>query len=138
MTAQARSGVGAIIKITSTSPHTVVGEVTNIDGPQESIEQTEVTTLDSTGGFKEFTDALKDGGTVTIPILWINTAAQRAFRNLFGAATQPTFEITLPTSPLTLVSFAGRIASRNWTVNPADPMQAEVQIKVSGEVTFTP
>lgn len=138
MTTLARSGVGAIIKITSTSPNTVIGEVTNIDGPQESIDQTEVTTLDSAGGFKEFANALRDGGTVTIPILWINTAAQRTFRNLFGSATQPTFSITLPTSPQTVVTFAGRIASRNWTINPADPMQAEVQIKVSGTVTFTP
>src|SRR3990172_3025913 len=138
MTTLARSGVGAIMKITSVSPHVVIGEITNIDGPQESIDQTEVTTLDSTGGFKEFVDALKDGGTVTIPILWINTAAQRSFRNLFGQAALPTFSITLPTSPQTLVTFGGRIASRNWTLNPADPMQAEVQIKVSGAVTFSP
>lgn len=138
MTTLARSGVGAIIKLVDTSPHTVIGEVTDIDGPQESIDQTEVTTLDSVGGFKEFTDALRDGGTVTIPVLWINTAAQRAFRNRFGQAAVSQFSITLPTSPQTVITFSGRIASRNWTINPNDPMRAEVQIKVSGTVTFTP
>jgi len=138
MTDAARSGVGAILRITSTSPWTVVGEVVNIAGPQESVDQTEATTLDSTGGFKEYIPALKDGGSITIPILWTNTAAQRSFRNLFGNVTPTSFSITLPTSPQTLVEFDGFIQSRNWTINPTDPMQAEVQIKISGQVTYTP
>lgn len=138
MTDLARSGVGTVIKLTSVSPNQILGEVVNVAGPQESVDQTEATTLDSTGGYKEYIPALKDGGTVTLPILWINTTAQRTFRNLFGAVNPSSFSITLPTSPQTVITFDAHIASRNWTINPADPMQAEVQLKISGAVTYTP
>jgi predicted secreted protein len=42
-----------------------VGEVKDINGPDESTDEVDVTNQDSTGGFKEFIATLQDGGNVT-------------------------------------------------------------------------
>lgn len=139
MTTNARTGIGATISLTSSSPQVLlIGEVQNISGPEESAEEIDATTLDSSSGYKDIIPGLKDGGSITLPILWRNTAAQRTIRNLFGATAASTFSIMLPTSPQTTITFSGRVMNRKFDANPNDPMKMELKLKITGAVTYAP
>ena len=64
---QATAAVGTEFRLGSTaSPpvYTAVAEILSISGPEVSVEEIEVTSLGSTGGYKEYVSGLKDGGTV--------------------------------------------------------------------------
>lgn len=140
MTTNARVGVGATLGLgNSASPtvYTNVAEITNISGPEISVEQVEASTLDSTGGYKEFIPGLKDGGSVSFTMNWTNKASQQSIRNLIGGTSNSKFLITLPTSPLSRFRFEGIVESMSWSAEPNAPMTSDVTIKISGAVAFT-
>lgn len=141
MATKARAGVGATLKMgdgASTEVFTAIGGIVNLSGPELSVEEIEATSLDSTGGYKEYIPGMKDGGAVSFTMHFSNDAQQRTLRGKLGAASPTNYKVTLPTSPPCVITFAGNLTSWSQSTEANAPMTADVNLKISGAPTFTP
>lgn len=132
---EAISGVGALMRYynTGTSAWASLGEVTNISGPSMSRETHDVTSLASTGGYREFITGLKDPGTLSFT-MWFNRSDYDAMKTLFESSTIQDFEMILPDTEHTTLEFSGYVTELPLEV-PEGPVSCSVSIKISGTVT---
>jgi hypothetical protein len=137
MTTKARAGVGATFEVDSGSGYTYVADLVSIGGPEIAVEQVEATSLDSTAGYKEYIPGSLDGGTVSLTLNFSNSAAQRALLAMVGSIDLAAFRLTLPSSPTAGYTFQGGVTSWTHIVEPNSPMTADVDIKISGAITFS-
>lgn len=128
----AKSGVGALVRYWTGSAWVNFGEVTNISGPTMSKATHDVTSLASTGGFREFITGLKDPGTLQFT-MWFNRSDYDAALANFNSDTLQDFEIILPDVDHTTLEFSGFVTDLPLTV-PEGPMSIQVTIKLSGPV----
>jgi predicted secreted protein len=132
------TGVGAEFQLgDAASPEvfTKVAEVISISGPELSAEQVEVTSLDSTGGYKEFIPGLLDGGSVTIEFNYVDgNTQQEALRTRVSTASQTAlnYRIQLPDSPLSYVTFAATVESYSMNVETGSAVTVSCGVKISG------
>jgi predicted secreted protein len=142
MTALAKSGIGTVVAVgdgASPEVFTAIAEIVSADGPSIEAEDIDVTTLDSTGGFKEFISGLKDGGTLDLSLLFTKGATQIGLRADLEA-TPPTarnYRLTIPTSPNTIADFSATPKSFSHSQSPTAALAAEVSLKISGAITWT-
>ena len=66
MASGAISGIGAIFQRWSGSSWVAFAEVNSITPPNPTRETIDVTSLDSSDGYKEFIASIRDGGTVSL------------------------------------------------------------------------
>ncbi len=133
-------GLGTIIAWSDgASPEvfTAIGKVANIGGPEESAEEVDDTTLDSSGGYTETLQGLKNGGTVSFTMHRNPDAAanQAQLETDFDAATTRKWRITWPFSPNELHSFQAFVQSLTRNTEPNAPITVDVTLKISGPVT---
>lgn len=132
------SGVGAEFQVgdaASPEVYTKVAEVLSISGPELSAEQIEVTSLDSTGGYKEYISGLLDGGTVSIEFNYYKgNTQQQTLKTRVSTANQAAanYRIILPDSPQTSVTFSAIVESFSMNVEPGSAVTASVGVKISG------
>jgi predicted secreted protein len=136
MATKARAGVGATFEVDSGGGFVYVADLVSIGGPELAVEQVEATSLDSTGGYKEYIPGALDGGTVSLTLNFTNDTAQRTLRAMLGSIDVADFRIILPTSPLARYTFAGSLTSWSQATEANAPMTAELGFKTSGAVTF--
>jgi len=130
MASNAIAGVGTIFLRAGTS----LAEINSITGPSMSREQIDVTSLDSTGGYREFIAGFKDGGTVTLNMNF--TAATYALMLAdFDSDTAQSFEIVLPDAALTSLDFMGLVTELPLSIPTDDKVTVDVTIKITGQVT---
>lgn len=137
MTTKARAGVGATLEVDAGSGYTYIANITALGGPELDVEEIEATSLDSVGGYKEYIPGMKDGGTISVTLNFTNDAAQRALRTMNGSIDLAAFRLTLPSSPTAGYTFQGGVTSWTHIVEPNSPMTADVDIKISGAITFS-
>ena len=134
MASLAISGVGTVIqRWNGTSAWEAIAEVTNISGPGLTRDLIEVTSLDSTGGWREFIGGFKDGGTVVLSMNYTR-AGLDAFREGFESGTAESYEIVLPDD--TSIEFEGFVQEFPLTIPTDAQITMETTIKVSGAPTF--
>tara|TARA_R110000824_G_scaffold212432_8_gene398659 strand:- start:3061 stop:3483 length:423 start_codon:yes stop_codon:yes gene_type:complete len=140
MTAAA-AGLGSEFKLgTNASPivYTKVAEVLSISGPEISAEEIDVTSLDSTGGFKEYITGLKDGGTVSIEANWIKGNAQQiTMRDAVASGATVNLQIVFADSPQTIATFIGKVTSFGMGADPSSQLKASLSVRISGAITWT-
>lgn len=119
---------GAYVKI----PHLV-----NINTPEIAADEHEVTDHDSSGGYKEFIQGLKDGGIVTFEFNF--HPADSTHIQLFTDMTAGTglfWRIILASSPVLTSQFPGFVKSFSLP-QPIGVAKLTGSIRVSGEPTLT-
>jgi len=132
------SGVGAKLQLgdgASPQVYTAIGEVLNISGPELSAEQIEVTSLDSTGGYKEYIPGLLDGGTVSIEFNYADgDTQQETLRTRVSTTNQAAaaYRIVIPDSPHSYVAFNGIVESYSMSIESGSAITVSVGIKISG------
>jgi hypothetical protein len=139
------TGRGGTFSIGSTGippvTYTEVAQVSSIGSIAITADETEVTTLDNTDGFKEFLQTFKDSGELPITLVWDpalpthgNTAG--GLWGLFVSGETRSFQISFPTLPEPyLATFNGFVKTfPTPALTPADALTAEVSIRVSGNV----
>lgn len=136
MATKARAGVGATFEVDHGSGFVYVADLVSIGGPEIGVEQVEATSLDSTGGYKEYIPGALDGGTVNLTLNFTNDTAQRTLRAMLGSIDVADFRIIFPTSPLARYTFAGSLTTWSQATEANAPMTAELGFKTSGAVTF--
>jgi predicted secreted protein len=136
MASNAFSGVGT--KLWRKDPTTgwgALAEVNNISGPSESRDTIDVTSLDSTGGYREFITGFKDGGELTFTMNMANAEYDK-LRTDFDTDTAREYKVELPDSDESIFSFSGLVTNIPLSVSPDDKVTVDVTIKVTGQVTF--
>jgi predicted secreted protein len=129
---QASNSVGSILKIGMVA----VAKLTKIGAPEMSKAEIDVTTLDSTGGYKEFIPDFRDGGTVSIEGFAVNDAGQIALKTNFDAETNAAFTIETP-GGLNL-SFSGYVSKfKKGDVAVGQGVTFTGELRVSGVVALT-
>ena len=129
------AGVGTKFRRWSGSNWVDIAEINSIDGPSKSRDTIDVTSLDSTGGYREFIGGFRDGGTVTLPMNFTR-ATYDAMNTDFESNVLQNYEILLPDLEGTSFEFEGLVSELGMAVPTDDKVTADVTIKVSGQVTI--
>jgi predicted secreted protein len=93
----------------------------------------DVTSLDSTGGFREFITGFRDGGTVSLTMNFTRTSYDKMLSD-FEDDTPHYYEIVLPDEDKTSFEFCGYVTELPLEIPTDDKITANVTIKVSGRV----
>ena len=128
------SGVGTVFQRWNGSTWVKLAEVNSISGPSMTRDFIDVTSLDSTGGFREFIMGFRDGGTVSLTMNFTRTTYDVVFAD-FEDDEPHYYEIVLPDDVNTSFEFCGYVTELPLEIPTDDKITANVTIKVSGKVT---
>ena len=93
----------------------------------------DVTSLDSTGGYREFIGGFRDGGTITLNMNFTRDGYD-ALKTDFESDDLVDYEIVLPDDDNTTFNFSGFVTEIPVTVTPDDKVTCNCTIKISGSV----
>jgi predicted secreted protein len=113
---------------------TQLAEVNSISGPSMTRDFIDVTSLDSTGGYREFIAGFRDGGTVTLNMNFTRTTYD-LMKDDFEDDDSQYYEIVLPDTDQTSFQFEGLVTELPLEISTDDKVTANVTIKVNGQVT---
>ena len=128
------AGVGTVFRRYNGTTWDVIAEVNSITGPGMTRDFIDVTSLDSTGGYREFIAGFRDGGTVVLAMNFTR-ANYDLMKADFESDTSVLYEIVLPDTDSTSVVFMGLVTELPLTIPTDDKVTIDVTIKVDGEVT---
>lgn len=137
MASSAVSGVGTEFRRwnVATAAWQQLAEVNSITGPTMTRDFIDVTSLDSTGGYREFITGFRDAGTLSLSMNFTRTSYD-LFKADFESSTAVFYEIVLPDTETTTLEFEGLVTEIPLTIPTDDKITADVTIKISGTVTI--
>src|SRR5512137_1826867 len=115
MASNAIAGVGTKFYRWSGSAWVALSEVNSITGPSMTRDFIDVTSLDSTGGFREFITGFRDAGTLTLAMNFTHetyTTMKLDFEN----NTAQSYMICLPDAQVTSLEFLGLVTEIPLTI----------------------
>ena len=112
-----------------------IAEINSITGPGKTRDTIDVTSLDSTGGYREFIGGFRDGGTVTLPMNFTRSTYE-VMNTDFESDVLQNYEILLPDTELTSFEFEGLVTELGLGIPADDKVSADVTIKISGQVVI--
>lgn len=142
MPSLAIAGVGARFRRYSSSEGAWqdLAEVNSISGPTMTRDFIDVTSLDSTGGYREFIAGFRDGGTVTLNMNFVRTSYD-LMKADFEDDVAKFYEIVLQDKDAngnlinSSFEFEGLVTELPLEIPTDDKVTANVTIKVNGQVT---
>lgn len=140
MTTNAIAGVGAEFKRADTgssgTTFSAIAEVNSISGPNKSRATIDVTSLDSSGGYREFIASFRDAGEVTLEMNWTRDGYDQ-INDDFESDTAWEYQIVFPDTGNTTLEFTGLVTALGSAIPLDDKITMSVTIKISGQVTLT-
>jgi predicted secreted protein len=134
------SGIGTSFKrwdsSSAVAAWVAIAEVNSISGPGKSREIIDVTSLDSTGGYREIIAALRDGGDVSLNMNFIR-ANYDLMNDDFESNTLQNYQIALPDDDNTCIEFEGLVMELPLNITVEDKISMDVTIRVSGQPTVS-
>jgi len=124
---------GAILQLNISGTYTSIAELTSIDGPDFTVADVDVTTLLSTGRWKEFLAGFKDGGTVSVEANYNSTSYGILFARLGNSAEA--WKLILSNS--SSITFSGHLTGLKLGVPFEEEVSQPWSIKVTGVPVFT-
>jgi len=118
-----------------TSTWEALAEINSISGPTKTRDFIDVTSLDSTGGYREFIAGFRDGGTVTLNMNFTRSTYDK-MNDDFEDDDAQNYEIILPDDDVTSFEFSGLVTELPLEITTDDKVTANVTIKVNGQVTI--
>ncbi len=112
-----------------------IAEINSIDGPTKSRDTIDVTSLDSTGGYREFIGGFRDGGTVSLPMNFTRDTYD-LMNDDFESDVLQNYEILLPDTESTSFEFEALVTELGLAIPTDDKITANVSLKVSGKVVI--
>lgn len=131
---------GTVAWSTTASGYVTIAECKTLLVPAVSPEYIDVTSLDSTSGFREYIVGLKDPGEITLECNY--TGAVYSSAKTYGdAGALVYFETTLAQTAAQTVSgdsftFAGYVVPSVPAVNTGEEVKLELSIRLTGDVTY--
>lgn len=114
---------------------TLIGEATDIDGPEQDRDTIETTSHDSPGGFREFVGGLIDGGDVSFEVRY-DPELHNILQDDFEDPQPRNYRIVLPDPPGGTWNFSGFITNMGMAFPMEDAMSCSFTFKVSGKPEF--
>lgn len=126
---------------TSIASGTAIAQVTNISGPGLSADTIDVTSHDSTGGYREFLQSLKDGGEISLDLNFDPTGATHknasgGFLNDFQTGTAVNYTLAFSDAATTVWKFSGIPTGFEVEAPIDDKLAATATIKITGQPTL--
>jgi len=122
-------------KETASLTYTPIAEITAIDGPSVSRDTIDVTSLDSTGGYKEYVPGFRDSGEISLTMNFTATTYEIMLDD-FESDNLINYKIETPDG--STWTFAGYVTELSLSASTGDKITSNVTIKISGPVTYTP
>jgi len=115
-----------------------VAEVLSISWGGKKLDMTDVTNMDSVGGYEEVLPTIFRSGEITFDVNYVPAAAtQIALNTDYEARTKRNWKIVLPGSPtIGTWSFSGYIAELGLDLPLDKQAKRQIKIKVTGQPTF--
>ena len=136
MASSAMSGVGTIFRRWDGSSAWVnLAEINSIDGPTMSRETIDVTSLDSSGGYREFIAGFREAGTISLSMNFTRTSVD-LMKGDFESNVVQNYEIVLPDTVHTSLEFEGFVTEMPLSIPMDDKITMDITIQISGEVTI--
>jgi len=136
MASTAVSGVGTVFNRWSGSAWVPQAEINSITGPGMSRDIIDVTSLDSTAGYREFITGFRNAGTVTLSMNFTRTTYEQ-MKDDFENDDAQNYQIDLPDDENTSLDFIGLVTELPLTIPPDDKITVDVTIQISGEVAIS-
>jgi predicted secreted protein len=101
-------------------------------------EKIDVTTMDSTGGYREFLSGFKGESTFSFYLEYDPAATSHlALAALYAAGTVVNVSVGLPTTPATAITFSASVSQFSIpTGDVGSSLRVEVQLTIAGAITF--
>jgi predicted secreted protein len=110
-----------------------LAEINSISGPGMTRDFIDVTSLDSTDGYRDFIGGFRDGGNVTLNMNFTRDTYDM-MKEDFEDPLSKNYEIVLPDDDATSFEFAGLVIELPLEITTDDKVTANVTIKVRGKV----
>lgn len=136
MTTKAITGVGIQFQREDGSVFTTLAEITGFRGPDKEREVVDVTSFDSTGGYREFISSLRDPGGVSFDMNFRRDTYQILEAD-FDSDDTVDYQIIFPDSAGTTFAFSALITNLPVDAPLDDKVACAVTLKVTGPVTVT-
>jgi predicted secreted protein len=120
---------------TTTEVWDAIAKVKSITGPSKSRAFIDVTSLDSTGGYREFITGFRDAGQLSLNMLYTRDGYELLDSD-FASETSVWYQIQLPDIDATSLVFQGLITELPLTIPTDDAITNDVTIKITGPVTM--
>lgn len=133
------AGVGTSFKrsdMASSPVFTAIAEINSIDGPSMTRDTIDVTSLDSTGGYREFIGGFRDGGEISLEMNF-TLAGYDDLKADYESDSARDYQIVLPDTGATTFGFSAIVTGIGIAIPTDDKITANVTLKVSGQVTLT-
>lgn len=133
------SGVGTKFKRgngASNEQFTAIAEVNSIGGPNLSREMIDVTSLDSSDGYREFIPAFRDGGEVTLEMNFTRDSFDELLVD-FQSDDRVSYQIIWADTNETQFDFAAYVTGLDINTTTDDKVTATATFKITGAVTLT-
>jgi predicted secreted protein len=132
----AKAGVGTIFRKwdllkAGTNKWVNIAEINSITGPGMSRDTIDVTSLDSTGGYREFIGGFRKAGTVQLKMNFTR-ATYEMMKDDFESDTLQNYEIVLPDLENSTIEFEGLVTELPLNIPADDKITADVTIQISG------
>jgi len=108
-----------------------IAEVKTISGPGMSRDVIDVTSLDSTGGWREFIAGFRNAGTVVLNMNFTRATYDIMWDD-FGDDDVQYYEMILSDSENTTIEFAGLVTELPVNVSADDAVTNDATIQISG------
>ncbi len=131
MPTTATAGVGTRFQRWSGSAWADIGNINSIDGPGMSRDTIDVTSLSSTGGYREFIAGFRDAGTVKLAMNFTRQTYE-TMKSDFESDVIKYYRIVLPDTEGTSIQFEGLVTELPLSIPADDKITADVTIKVNG------
>ena len=112
-----------------------IAEINSIDGPNKSRETIDVTSLDSTDGYREFITSFRDSGEVTLEMNFTRDGYDQ-MNDDFESDSAKMYRIKLPDAGNTTFEFSAYVTSLGLGIQMDDKVTAPVTLKITGTVTM--
>ncbi len=129
------AGVGTLFRRWDGSNWVNVAEINSITGPGMSRDTIDVTSLDSTGGYREFIAGFRNAGTVALAMNFTR-ATYELMKDDFESNTLQNYEIVFPDLENTTIEFEGLVTEVPLTIPADDKVTANTTIQISGAVAI--
>ena len=135
MASTAVSGVGTKFQRWNGSAYVSLAEVNSITGPSMTRAFIDVTSLDSTGGYREFITGFRDAGTISLKMNF-TTASYAFIKEDFQKVAANAYKIVLSDPGLSTLEFEGLVTELPLSIPTDDKISADCTIKITGQVDF--
>lgn len=131
------SAYGALLKRVTGGP-TTIGQIRDIGGPGLSLDTLDVTTHDSGDAWRDFVGGLKDGGEVSLELVWDpDNSTQTLLRTDLDGRTVASWSITFVDPTPAVITFNALVTAFEPSANVGDELTVSATLKVTGEPVFS-